>query len=241
MAIFNDFEFDFDMNDFDIDNDLSLSILPDGKKHRYIKPKMQRIINQRNIKYRYAEDLANEITIEKNCRYNAIISGQFIFGDFLEALIVKNNYLCESITISTLSLNQNNIDSLNNLIVGNYVRELNLIISAYFYSHERLNLLPYIYRALDIGDRFQLAVARSHCKITQFRTECGKKIVIHGSANFRSSDNLEQITIEENEELYDFYEEIHSSILRLYKTIDKEIRGDAAWQAVARDQGKVMR
>jgi hypothetical protein len=40
-----------------------------------------------------------------------------------------------------------------------------------------------------------------------FETYCGMKIVIHGSANLRSSDNIEQIDIEENEELFNYSDE----------------------------------
>ena len=38
-------------------------------------------------------------------------------------------------------------------------------------------------------------------------------MVIHGSANLRSSGNIEQFTIEENPELYDFYEDLFENII----------------------------
>ena len=60
----------------------------------------------------------------------------------------------------------------------------------------------------------------------------GKKVIIHGSANLRSSANIEQFTIEENPELYMFYCEIDNNILSTYSTINKEIRGEQLFSAI---------
>jgi hypothetical protein len=108
------------------------------------------------------------------------------------------------------------------------------IISSYFFSHERHNLIPYIYKRLDQGDRFQLAVAGTHAKTCIFETDCGRKVVIHGSANLRSSGNIEQVMVEENPMLYDFNKAYQDRILDRYSTIRKEIRGKELWHQVAR-------
>ncbi len=131
-----------------------------------------------------------------------------------------------------MSLCQNNVDSLANLINGNYIEELNLIVSDYFYSHERHGLIPYIYEKLDKENKFQLSVAGTHCKICIFETFCGKYVLIHGSANLRSSGNIEQIVIEENKKLYLFNDEYQQQIIEKYKTIIKSIRGKELWQVV---------
>jgi hypothetical protein len=110
-----------------------------------------------------------------------------------------------------------------------YVQNLNLIISVYFWSHERHALLPYIYKELDKDNRFQLSVCGMHTKTCHFETAGGKKIVIHGSANLRSSGNIEQFTIEENPGLYDFYQEEFSKVIDKYATIRKPIRNSRAW------------
>ena len=52
---------------------------------------------------------------------------------------------------------------------------------------------------------------------------------MHGSANLRSSGNIEQFTIEENPELYEFYEEKYSKIIEKYATINHSIRMKEAW------------
>ena len=61
------------------------------------------------------------------------------------------------------------------------------------------------------------------------------KYVISGSANLRSSDNLEQISIEENEELYNFNIKIHDEIIKEFKTINKSIKTKRLWQVVAKN------
>lgn len=218
---------DFDTSLFDILED------GDGEETRYIKPKVYATSSD-FVKYDNAEKLARDIEITTGARYDVVVNGSFIFGDFLEAFIVRNNAKCRRFTISTLSLNQNNVDSLHNLITHGYVDELNLIVSAYFYNMEIRALIPYIYRQLDIDNRLQLAVANVHTKTAQFETLGGKKIIAHGSANLRSSGSIEQFTIEENAELYDFYDDLFSRILERYKTIRKPVWGKKAWAEIVK-------
>lgn len=230
-------ELDIDL-DFDFDLDLGFNQL----NNRYQKGKQVKELPQGMVKYSNAKKLAKDTDLSKCSRYNCIISGNFIFGDYIEALLVEHNIKCTSMTISTLSMDQNNVDSLKNLFDGDYLEELNLIVSDYFYSHERSSLIPYIYKELDVDNKFQLAVAGSHTKICLMHFEDGRKVVIHGSANLRSSSNIEQFVIEVNEGLYDFWLEYHEDILKEYATINKgvkkqkSIRGKKLWQVTT--QGK---
>jgi hypothetical protein len=148
--------------------------------------------------------------------------------------MVENNIRAKEMTISTLSMNDNNVDSLANLLNGGFVDRLNLIVSSYFFSHYRTTLVPYIYQELDREDRFQFAVAGSHCKICMMETYSGHHVVMHGSANLRSSSNIEQVMIEEGKALYDFNHEIQLAIVQKYATINHEVRGGELWQAVQR-------
>ena len=96
--------------------------------------------------------------------------------------------------ISTLSMSENNGDSPANLMNTGYVDALDLIVSTIFFSHERRNLVPYLYQKLDKDDRFQLAAASTHCKLCLMETRRVKNRM-HGSANLRSSSNIEHICI----------------------------------------------
>jgi hypothetical protein len=205
------------------------------KNSRFIEPHDCSEIADYRVKYENAEKLASEIgSVPKGFRAFCILDGRFIFGDFIEALIVKNNWNCKQLTISTLSMSQENIDSLENLLDGGYLQQLNIIVSHYFFSNERHGdgLMPYLYEKLDRTDRFQLSVASVHTKICMIETECGKKITIHGSANLRSSSNIEQIVIENNEELFDFSAQVHHAIIEKHKTIKKGVRSLELWRTV---------
>jgi hypothetical protein len=219
------FNFDdngFEMLNFDLDEETRYEILQVKKR------------KTKNVEYKYAQDFAKEIKIEKDSRYYAFIDGSFIFGDFIEAYLVGNDIKAK-VTLSTLSLSQENVDSFANLLDKGYISELNIIVSDYFFAHERNLLIRYMYEVLDIDNMFQLAVCRTHTKITLIEHE-DKKIVISGSANLRTSDNIEQIQIEENEELYNFNYNIHNNILNEYKTINKSIKSKKLWHQVQKKE-----
>lgn len=192
---------------------------------RIIKPKKVASNKRFNVIYENAEELANKVNMnDPDRRYFCMVNGRFIFGDFIEALILRYRWHVKKLTISTLSVNQNNIDSLANLVKKDWIDEINLIVSATYYSNNRHGMIRYLYEELDFMDKFQFAVARSHCKIVLIETHCGKKIVIHGSANLPSCDCLEQFVIEQDDELYDFSMDIQSKILSLFYTINKDIK-----------------
>ena len=198
-----------------------------GLSTRYITPPPCREIHERFVKYKYAQDLIKDLEVKKNCRHFAIINGTFIAGDLVEAMITHYNWHVKRLCLTTLSLNQGNVDSIANLIHGNFVDRVDLITSDHFFANNRhaTGLVPYIYRELDTDKaEFQYAVARTHCKITTIETHCGLNIVIHGSANLTSSDNIEQIVIEESRQLLEFNVEVLDQILEKYKTIKKAVR-----------------
>ena len=198
------------------------------------KPPKYKGIPQYRIKYSHAQEMADDIEIpEDGERLFSIMSGRFIFGDLIEALFVKHNWHTKKLKIATLSISQDNIDSLQNLLDGGYVDSIELIISDYFYSHERhnLGLMKYLYENLDNG-RLSVSVAGIHTKITQFIINENQRIVMHGSANLRSCDSIEQLVIENCQELYDFNCTWMDQITTDYATIRKPMRGNTLWQAV---------
>jgi hypothetical protein len=203
------------------------------KATRFIEPHDCEEIAEYRVKYDNAVKLATDVgAMPLNFRAFVILDGKFIMGDLIEALIVQNNWLCEELTISTLSMSQANIDSLANLVNGDYLKQLNIIISHFYFANERQGLMPYLYEKLDVNDVLQVAVASVHTKIAMIRTACGKKITIHGSANLRTSSNIEQIVIEHTPSLFDFCAEVHHGIIEAHKTINKPVRRTALWSAV---------
>lgn len=190
---------------------------------RWIKPPKSADIDVQNLRYNDAQKLADDIRIGKNDRYAILVNGSFIFGDFIEALVVKNNWHIKKMQISTLSMNEANVDSLANLMNGGYVDQLDLIVSGFHYSHKRWGIVSYTYEILDKDNKFQLAVADCHTKICTIETHNGGFITIEGSANLCSSGCVEQISVEESESRLRFFEETHDKVIDKFKTINKKI------------------
>ena len=189
-------ELDFDLGDFDF-TDI------DDTNSRHIKPRFSKVPIK--VNYSYARDMAKDIKLTRGEQIHAIVGGNFVFGDLLEALLVEKKVIADEMFVSTLSLSQENVDSFKTILDLGYCKKLNLVISNYFYSHERTNLVKYMLDELDTkDDNFDLAVCRSHTKIVLIKI--GETyIVMSGSANLRSSRSIEQIIIQEDKDLYEFY------------------------------------
>jgi len=207
---------------------------------RYTKPPILKGIPDRLVMVDNAEKLAKDIGIQRGMRVHCIVSGDFIFGDFLEALMTTHGIKAKRLVINTLSCSQHNIDSLAALAKAGYIERLDLLVSVYFYGHNRKGLIPYIYKTLDIPEvDFQLGVSDCHCKTITIETPKGGAIVIHGSANLRSSKCMEQFCIEESRELLEFHNAVSDRILEVYSTINKPIRTAAkTWEAVCKSDTK---
>ena len=227
-----------ELDQFTIDDDLfdefNEETHPKKKESsRFCKAKKVKQI--KFLKYKNAEKLARDINFNTLDRIFCVVDGSFIFGDFIEAFFIENNIKSPNLIIETLSMSQDNVDSLRTLLEKGYIDSIDLIVSDYFYSHERNNLIKYMYNELDINDSFQLSVCRTHRKICKFATTGGKYIMITGSANLRSSDNMESFCIEDNEEFYNFDKSITDEIITRYKTINKSIKSKELWHLVAKN------
>ena len=189
--------------------------------------------------YKYAVDCAKELTpaILRGERLMVLMSGRFILGDWIEAFAIENNFLIKELTISTLGINKDNVDSLHNLIAGDYCHKLNLVVSDYFYANNRGNI-KYIKDRLDIDGIFDLTVASSHTKIILMEMENGQKISVHGSGNLKSSDSVEQMIIESDPEVYDFFYDFHDGMKKKYSVINKSLRGLKLWKVITDFMGE---
>lgn len=218
---------------FDDDEDEELDEREPVTEIRYIMP--QKPIRVETVAYENAAKMAKAITIEPGDRVDAIIDGSFVFADFICAYLMSHNLHAKRVTISTLGMSERNVEMFKGLMDHGFIQELNLIVSIYFYGNERFALIPYLYKTLDYGDRFQLAVAGVHTKIVTMELDNGQHIVMHGSANLRSSDNVEQFTIEDNKDVFDFYDDFHTRIVERFSTIDKSVtknRGPRLWNEI---------
>lgn len=154
-------------------------------------------LNFEPVSFENAAVAADCIDVRKN--YFALVSGKFVFGDFLEALLYKKRLEPKKMYITTLGMGQENIDSLVNLTVLG-AQEVNLIVSNYFVAMERRKLVPYMVREFE-GHNINVAVLASHCKMCLIECEQGN-IIISGSANLSSSNNVEQFQFFHDDKLF---------------------------------------
>ena len=207
---------------------------------RYIKPK-KCYFRTKAIKHENAEKLVAEIPPTKNFRYDVVVSGSFVFGDFIFYFLTKNHIQARKCVISTLGMNESNVDALEVLLRKNYIVNLELFVSVYFFSLKRHDIVPYIYRILDADEfkgRFQLSVSHIHTKTFQIETNEGRKMIMQGSANLCSSANVEQFIFEENAEVYDFYNDLFEKFSNKFHTIDETKDRKKMWSLINNVQFK---
>lgn len=209
----DDTALEFDISDFEM-VDIGLAAT------RYIKPRFAK--KPVAVEYQYARQLAKDIKLYPGEQFHCLVGGNFVFGDLFEALLSEKNVIASSMHVSTLSLSQNNIDSFRTLLEHGWTDNLTLAVSNYFYSHERKGLIPYMLQELDIDNKFDLLVFRTHAKVVLM--EIGDiRLVMTGSANLRSSRSVEQFCIQESAELYDFYRQWFDESAANYSIIDREV------------------
>lgn len=200
---------------FDIDDDFDFGI-DDTDKDVFIKL-TNRKVKLNEVMYKNAKQLVDDIKIKKGEAIYCNVTGKFIFGDFIGALIIQNNLEVEELTIISLSGGEENFILFDELIKKGWVKKINLVLSSYFARTE----LKKHTKTLDIlremveehKGAFSTYWTNVHSKIVLIRTKKGGHCVIHGSANLRSSDSLEQFVIEENKQLYDFNYNYYKSII----------------------------
>lgn len=203
-----------------IDLDLDLDFDFSGKKNSvnkntliddcFIKLKNQKIATK-DVVYDNASFLAKEIKIQRSETIFFNLNGKFIFGDFIGAFIQENNLTVDELTIISLSGGIDNFEMMEALIDRGWVAKINLILSDYFLRTETAKHTKTIgflkTLAIKFGDKFNIAYTNMHSKVVLIKTSHEGKngyITMQGSANLRSSQSLEQMSIHENKELYDF-------------------------------------
>ena len=245
-SVFNsvNFEVDFDTDDFDFMTEGAddFTEIQAQENVRVMRPRFDVTTMQHTLMFENAEEFAKQIDLTPGSRTFAWLSGSFIFGDIIEALVTARNVTVKKLYISSLSFSQDSIDSLRNVMdyMGDELESMVLIFSGYQYSHEKFNLVPYMYRTLDNPrNNVQIAFGGWHSKIITLETLLGNTITIHGSANLRSSNSVEQVMVEiNNKELHEFNANIMQNIVDRFGTINKgapykalkRIEGKAAWE-----------
>ena len=198
-----DFKTDFSSFDFEI---------PSGTDEPVEIPKLA----YEPVLYENAEAFADAIDLNKD--YMALVAGTFVFGDFLEALLDRKELAPDRMFITTLGMSQDNVDSLVNLVDYLECQKLNLIISSYFAGVERHHLIPYMEQEFK-NRPINIAVLQSHCKMSIIRS-AKADIIIIGSANLSSCNNVEQLIIAHDPTMINYMQERLEDIMDRFTVYD---------------------
>lgn len=161
------------------------------------------------VHYKNAASLVKSLNYHPNKGegYYIWLQGNFIFGDFIIQFITQHQIVLHELTIITLSITMENIEALDELIKQGYTDKINLVLSEYYMRTEKIKqtkTAELLTRIIDENKKFNLYSTETHQKIVLLHTKKGNKIIFHGSANMKGSQNYEQLMIDNNDELYDF-------------------------------------
>lgn len=209
---------------FDMSFDFSSLQFKDKRKNQRKEAEVVPKVSYEPAAYENAIKLAQEIDYKKD--YCLFLAGTFIFGDFLEALCIEKDLCPNRMFVTTLGMNERNINSLASIVRDYGCCELNLIVSHYFAGVEKHGLIPYMTDAFkDLP--IKIAVVQSHAKIVIIRSGKGN-CAITGSANLSSSNNVEQATITHDKNTITFLESSLQKIMDQFTIYDGEV-GEIDW------------
>jgi len=181
-------------------------IIKERPENEFIKIKHKIITSK--VNYKNAYDLVNDIKIKKGETVFCLLTGDFVFGDFIGGFIQENNLEVKELTIISFSGGKVMYEMSEELIIQKWVKKINLVLSEYYLRTEIKKHNQTINQLSNYSKKykgiFNVFYTNTHQKIVLIETKQGGKVIMHGSANLKSSQSLEQLMIQENKELYDF-------------------------------------
>jgi len=133
---------------------------------------------------------------------HTVVKGDFILNDLITAIVRKTGP-CPRLTVGTLSMNPENARELRKLLDAALVGGITMLISDYFFRTSR-DAVEECFQILPSPVTTWIKT-RSHVKIALIPSG-SNSYVLHGSANLRSSANLENLTIENDRALLDWHQ-----------------------------------
>ena len=152
---------------------------------------------KRLVRPENAAALAEYLPEPGECTH-AVVRGDFVMADIIPLLL--GDRVADLVGISTLGMSRDNAVKLAELLAAGKMRRLFLLVSHYFSQVDKTGT----YREVKglLGDA--VVVARTHAKVVLV-SAAPSFFVVEGSANLRSSDNIEQFAIWNDEELLNWH------------------------------------
>lgn len=152
---------------------------------------------RRLVRPENAAALAEHLPEPGECTH-AVVRGDFVMADIIPLMLGEST--ADMLAISTLGMSTANASMLATLRASGRIRRLFLLVSHYFSQVDKTGT----YREVKglLGD--SVAVSRTHAKVILV-SAAPSFFVVEGSANLRSSDNIEQFAIWNDQELLEWH------------------------------------
>lgn len=131
---------------------------------------------------------------------HCLLRGDFILGDIIPLLLAGAH--CPHLRIATLGMSVHNAETMANLRETGLVDQITILTSLYFREVNKDETFKTVMDRL--AGFAKMVVARSHVKVILAPT-ADAHWVMEASANLRSSDNLELLTIFNDQEIHDWH------------------------------------
>ena len=150
------------------------------------------------IKPENARQILDHLPEPGDCTH-AVVRGDFVLCEIVPAII--GDTPAELVAIATLGMSKANAIQLADLRSRGLIQHLRVIVSHYFAGVDKTGTFADVCQIL--GDNAP-KVCRNHSKVILIQ-QPGRHFVIAGSANLRSSDNIEQFSIWNDPEVFAFH------------------------------------
>lgn len=181
---------------------IATSLLPIQRQKENLK-RQDRALAKKFVRPENAQNVVAALPIDEGDRTHAIVAGDFVFNDLL-CLICQINAPCR-LSVATLSLSEKNVEALERELIAGQLKQLTLVVSHYFQSTSK-TIFGAIHNRLASRADCKIVVARSHMKVAVFTFNGQAPLVVEGSANLRSSGNIEQLSIFRDTALAQFHQ-----------------------------------
>lgn len=182
----------------------SVKILKDAMKER-LKEKLSPHISPVNA------SIIKEFIPQKGGHAFFLMNGNCQFVDFIREFLACFKSKADAVFLTTLSANDYTFQVLDELF--SHIK-VNLLISTYYLATDKANTLPRLKEAGKLGN-YDIGFFRNHTKLILIKID-GRHFVFSGSANLRSSATIEQFSIFDDREIYEFNEKWISHLIQKY-------------------------
>lgn len=151
-----------------------------------------------------AAQILPHLPTDETERLHALLRGDFVLFDLIPAIIGALGPVGH-LRIATLGMSAANAAGLARLLASGRVERLTLVVSHYFQQVDKTTTYPEVCAAL-APHGVTPVVTRNHAKVIllPFRDR-PDRLTLEGSANLRSSDNVEQLCVFNSAITHDFH------------------------------------